>query len=159
MRLSVLALLVLAAVPACNLNSTRSAIGTLQVKADIDSLWTGYAHASDQRDAAAFSALFTEDARLAYSGAPTVRGREAIGTFLVSLYQKVDATGVRVMPTETRASGPLAVQDGTFEESFIQNEKAMTELGRYTLIAEMGSDHAWKIMSLTAIADSIVPAP
>jgi len=35
----------------------------------------------------------------------------------------------------------------------------MMELGRYTLVAEMQPDHAWKIARLTAIVDSTVATP
>ena len=159
MRTAILALLVLAVIPACNLESTRSAVGTLEVRAAIDSLWTGYAHASDQRDAAAFGALFTEEASLDYSGAPTARGREAIQAFLTARYGAIDATGFRVVPDETRVSGTLAVQGGTLEESFLLNDKPMTTRGRYALTAEIGSDRAWRITRLTVIADSTVAAP
>ena len=153
------ALLIPGFISACSPQSSRSPVTTLAIKAAIDSLWTGYAHASDQRDAAAFGALFTEDAALLYSGAPTARGREAIHTYLASRYAGIDATGLRVVPDETRVSGLFAVQGGTFEESFLKNDKPMMELGRFTLVAEMGPDHAWKIMRLTAIVDSTAASP
>jgi len=153
------ALLISGFISACTPQTSQSPVSTLAVKAAIDSLWTHYAVASDQRDAAAFGALFTEDATLMYSGAPTARGREAIQTYLASLYSGIDATGLRVVPDETRVSGLFAVQGGTFEESFLKNDKPMTELGRYSLVAEMQPDHAWKIARLTAIADSTVATP
>lgn len=153
-----LALMLLAGISACQLRTTPSPVATLEVKAAIDSLWTGYAHASDSRDAAAFGALFTEDAALDYSGAPTVHGREAIQAHLASLYSAIDATGLRIVPDETKVSGPMAVQGGTFEESFLQKDKSMVQLGRFTLVAEM-EGRSWKIMRLTAIVDSTVAAP
>ena len=153
-----LALLILAGIPACKMRASSSPVATLEVKAAIDSLWAGYAHASDRRDAAAFGALFTEDATLLYSGVPTVRGREAIQTHLASLYSGIDATGLRIVPDETKVSGSMAVQGGTFEESFLQKDKPMMQLGRFTLAAEM-EGRSWKIMRLTAIVDSTVAAP
>ena len=153
------ALLISGLFSACAPQTSRSPVTTLAIKAAIDSLWTGYAHASDRRDAAAFGALFTEDATLMYSGAPTARGREAIRTYLASLYSGIDATGLRVVPDETRVSGLFAVQGGTFEGTFLQKDKSMMELGRYTLVAEMQPDHAWKIARLTAIVDSTVATP
>jgi uncharacterized protein (TIGR02246 family) len=159
MRFPILALLVLAVIPACGTQTTRSAVGTLEVKAAIDSLWTGYAHASDSKDAAAFGALFTEDATLVSSGAPTVRGREAIQTYLASHYTGVDATGMRVEADETRVSGEIAVQSGTFEESFIERDAPMTRYGRFVLIAEPAKDRAWKIRRLVVLADSTVASP
>jgi len=145
---------ILALIPACAGQPTPSAFESLAAKAAIDTLWTGYAHASDRKDAAAFGALFTEDATLVYSGAPTVRGRDQIQTFLASLYADVDPTGLRIVPEETRVSGPIAVQSGAFEESFNETGIAKTEYGRYVLLAEQGEGHEWRIKRIVAIADS-----
>lgn len=125
------------------------------VKTSIDSLWTMYATASDQRDSIAFESLFTEDAALVFSNAPTVHGRRAIGEFLAKLYAPIDATGFRVVPEELKVSGYLAAQSGTFEERFLQDGVEKTEYGRFVLIAERGSDKSWRIRRLAAIADSI----
>jgi len=159
MRSLAFALLVSGFISACAPQTSRSPVSTLAIKAAIDSLWTRYAVASDQRDPAAFGALFTEDATLMYSGAPTASGREAIQTYLASRYSDIDATGWRVVPDETRVSDLLAVQGGTFEGSFLKKDKPMMELGRYTLVAEIQPDHAWKIARLTAIVDSTIAAP
>src|SRR6185295_13789761 len=118
MRATVVALLALAIIPACGPQTMRSAVGTLEVKAAVDSLWSAYAHASDRKDAGAFGALFTEDAVLVSAGVPTVHGRQAIQERLVSMYADLDPTGLRVEADETRVSGTIAVQSGTFEESF-----------------------------------------
>jgi len=155
----VLTLLILALVPACGTQSTRSAVGALEVKAAVDSLWAGYAHASDRKDAAAFGALFTEDATLVCSGAPTVHGREAIQTFLVSMYADVDPTGLRVEPDETRVSEAMAVQAGKLQESFIEKGDPKLMYGRFVLVAELGTDRAWRIRRLVAIADSTARRP
>jgi len=154
MRSFLALLVILAAVPACRKETTPSAFESLSVKAVIDSLWTGYAHASDTKDAAAFGALFTEDATVTYSGVPTVHGRDAIQAFLVKLYADIDPTGLRVEPDETRVSGTLAVQSGKFQENFNEKGEEKTEYGRYVLVVEKGDGEAWKIRGLTAIADS-----
>jgi uncharacterized protein (TIGR02246 family) len=154
MRSFLALLLILAAVPACQKETTPSAFESLSVKTAIDSLWTGYAHASDTKDAAAFGALFTEDATITFSGVPTAHGRDAIGALLVKLYADIDATGLRVQPDETRVSGTLAVQIGSFEESFTEKGEEKIEYDRYVLVAEQGDGEAWKIRGLVAIADS-----
>lgn len=154
-----IALLIVAGVPACGTRTSTSAVNTLGVKAAIDSLWSGYAHASDQKDAAAFGALFAEDATLDYSGVPTRHGREDIQQFLVALYADVDPTGLRVEPEETKVSGSLAVQSGAFQESFNEKGVSKTEFGRFALIAEQQRDQSWKIHRLVAIADSTVESP
>ena len=154
MRGAVLSLLILTVAAGCASNDVDSALQAAKAKASIDSLWTRYAVASDQRDAAAFGKLFTEQATLVYSGAATVHGRKEIGDFLALLYTGVDATGLRVTPEELKASGSLAVQSGAFEEHFIEADSQKTEYGRYTLLAERGADKAWLIRRLIAIADS-----
>lgn len=152
-------LMVLTLLPACGTQSTRSAVGALEVKAAVDSLWARYAHASDRKEAAAFGALFTEDATLVCSGAPTVHGREAIQTFLISMYADVDPTGLRVEPDETRVTDSIAIQAGKLEESFIEKGVARTMYGRFVLVAELGADKSWRIRRLVGIADSTATAP
>jgi uncharacterized protein (TIGR02246 family) len=147
-------LLALVLTPACARQSTPSAVLALEVKAAVDSLWTAYAHASDRKDAAAFGALFTEDATLVYSGDPTVHGREAIQSFLAALYAPVDPTGLRIEPEETRVSGSIAVQSGNFQESFLQKGVPKVEYGRFILIAEQGAKGSWRIRRLAAMEDS-----
>jgi len=119
MRSPVIALLFLALVPACATQTTPSAVDALEAKSAVESLWTGYARASDRKDAVAFGALFVEDATLDYSTAPRVRGRDAIQSFLAALYAGVDPTGLRIEPDETKVSGSVAVQSGIFAESCI----------------------------------------
>ncbi|HKW50834.1 MAG TPA: SgcJ/EcaC family oxidoreductase [Candidatus Eisenbacteria bacterium] len=156
MRALIFALICLAVIPACGQQTMRSAVGTLEVKAAVDSLWSGYAHASDRKDAAAFGALFTEDAALVYTGVATVRGRQAVQERLVSMYADIDPTGLRVEADETRVSGTMAIQTGTFEESFNEKSAAKTRFGRFALIAESERERSWKIRRLFVVVDSTV---
>ena len=151
----VFSLLALNLLASCGTNDVDSAVQAAKAKTSIDSLWTRYAVASDQRDAAAFASLFTEDASLVQSGAPTVRGRTAIGDSLASHYTGIDATGLRVVPEELKASGLLAVQSGAFEEQFIEGDSQKTKFGRYVLFAERGPGEAWRIRRLAALTDSV----
>lgn len=155
MRIRMLSLLILAVVPACAGNDIDSAVQSAKAKTAIDSLWTSYAVAADQRDAAAFGALFTEDATFVFAGAPSVHGRKEIGDFLAKRWTTLDATGLRVVPEELKASGNLAAQSGTFESNFIEADSQRTEYGRYVLIAERGTDKSWRIRRFMGIADSI----
>jgi len=159
MRATIFALIVLAIIPACGTRTMRSAVGTLEVKAAVDSLWSGYAHASDRKDAAAFGALFVEDAALVYPGVPTVHGRQAIQEHLVSMYADIDPTGLRVEADETRVSGTIAVQSGAFEENFNEKSTAKTRYGRFALIAEPERERSWKIRRLVVVVDSTVASP
>jgi uncharacterized protein (TIGR02246 family) len=151
-----LALLIL---PACTGQRAPSAIQTLEVKAAVDSLWAGYAHASDQKDAAAFGKLFTEDAVLVYSNAATAHGREQIQAFLASRYAGIDPTGLRIEPDETKVSGSVAVQSGDFQERFIEKNVERTNFGRFVLVAEAGTEGSWRIRRLVAIEDSTRDTP
>jgi uncharacterized protein (TIGR02246 family) len=152
-------LLTLVLIPACGTQTTRSVVGTLEVKAAIDSLWTGYAHASDRKDTAAFGALLTEDATLVYSGRPTAQGREEIQTVLASIYAGIDPTGLRIEPDETRVSGLIAVQSGTFQDSFNDKGISKTDYGRFVLVAESEDNRTWKIRRLVRIDDSTRATP
>jgi uncharacterized protein (TIGR02246 family) len=141
-------------IAACSKEEEPSAFESLGVRAAIDSLWTGYAYASDQKDSTAFASLFTEDAMIMVSGQKTVQGRDAVASFLVRLYAELDPTGFRVEPDETRVSRTLAAQTGSFQETYIERNEERTRYGRYALIAEQGDKDVWKIRCLTAIVDS-----
>ena len=139
----------------CARPSGTSNFNNLTVKGSIDSLWTKYANAADQRDSTGFGALFTEDASLVFSNAPTVNGRVAIQTFLGALYGPVDVTGFRVTQEDLKISGNMAAQTGTFTESFIEQNRQKTEYGRFALIVERGEDGPWRIWRLVAVQDSM----
>jgi uncharacterized protein (TIGR02246 family) len=152
---STVVLLLAFALVSCGGAGTETALEISVVKTSIDSLWTMYATASDQRDAIAFASLFTDDAALMYSNAPNVNGKQAIGEFLAKLYTPIDATGLRVVPEDLKVSGSLAAQRGTFEERFIAENTEKTEYGRFALVAERGQDKSWRIRSLAAVVDSV----
>ena len=139
----------------CARPSGTSSFNNLTVKGSIDSLWTRYANAADQRDSTAFGALFAEDASLVFSNAPTVNGRPAIQTFLGALYGPVDVTGFRVTQEDLKISGTMAAQTGTFTENFIEQNREKTEFGRFALIVERGEDGPWRIWRLVAVQDSL----
>ena len=155
MRSLILSVLALAALTSCGANDVDSSLQAAKAKASIDSLWTKYALAADQRDAAAFGKLFTQDATLSFAGGPNVHGGTAIADFLAKRFTGVDATGLRVIPEELKASGSLAAQSGSFETSYIEADSQKTEYGRYVLIVERGSDQAWRIRRLAGFADSV----
>jgi len=150
-------ILLLAAVllTSCARPSGTSSFNNLTVKGSIDSLWTRYATAADERDTTAFGALFSEDASLIFSSAPTVRGRASIQTFLGALYGPVDVTGLRVTQEDLKISGTMAAQTGTIQESFIEQNREKTEYGRFALVVEKGEDGPWRIWRLVAVMDSL----
>lgn len=155
MRANILILPIFALVASCGANDVDSALQAARAKASIDTLWTRYAEASDQHDATAFAAIFTEDATFAFAGAPSVHGGKAIGDYLAARSANIDATGLRVLPEELKASGSLAMQSGTFERRFIESDSQKTEYGRYTLIAERGPGKTWRVRRLMGVADSV----
>ena len=150
-------ILVLAAVvlASCARPSNTPSVNPLTVKGSIDSLWTRYATAADERDSTAFAELFTEDASLIFSSAPTIRGRASIQTFFGALYGPVDVTGLRVTQEDLKISGTMAAQTGTFEETFIEQNREKTEYGRFALVVEKGEDGPWRIWRLVALMDSL----
>lgn len=155
MRLVTSVLLASIFLVSCASNDVDSAVQAAKAKASIDTLWTQYAVASDQRDAAAFERLFTPDATLSFQGAENLHGGKEIAAALAARFRDIDATRFQVVPEEMKASGILAVQSGAFERGFIQADSQKTEYGRYVLIAERGSDQRWRIRRLAGFADSI----
>jgi ketosteroid isomerase-like protein len=156
MRHALVLAILIAVVPACGTQQQLdTTVQAATVRATIDSLWAQYAVAADQRDSIGFGALFFEDASIVFSGAPTIVGRPAIQTFLVSLYTGVDVTGFRVVPDDLRAHGPLAIETGGFEESYTEAGTPKVESGRFVLVTEPDARKAWKIRRLVVLADSV----
>lgn len=156
MRYALLLAILVAVVPACGTQGQLdTTVQAATVRASLDSLWSQYAVAADQRDSIAFGALFHDDAVIVFSGAPTISGRSAIEQFLVSLYGPVDVTKLRVTVDDLRVHGPLAVETGTFEESYTEAGAPKVEVGRFTLVAEPDAKKQWRIRRLVALADSV----
>jgi ketosteroid isomerase-like protein len=157
MRLFVALLAVALLVAACG-GASRDMNQTMQaasVKSTLDTLWAQYADAADRRDSVLFGSLFVDDAALVYSSAPTMNGKPAIQQFLFTLYSGVDLTKLRVVPEDLRVDGDLAVQSGAFQEDYQDGANSKSEVGRFTLVAQKGSQGRWQIRRLVAIADSI----
>jgi len=154
MRSLALILVLAALLSACSRDMDKT-IQAANVKESLDSLWTQFAVAADQRDSLAFGALFEEDAALALPHTPTVTGRSAIEQFLAAHYRGIDVTAFRVTPEDLTVDGTLAAQAGSYEQDYIEGSATKTETGRFTLIAELDTHHAWKIRRLLAMADTV----
>src|SRR5512138_3690156 len=138
MRYAVILALLIAIVPACGTQQQLdTSVQAATVRAALDSVWAQYAVAADQRDSIAFGSLFHDDAVLVFSGAPTVQGRSSIQTFLTALYGPVDVTQFRVIPDDLRVRGALAVETGSYEETYLEAGVPKTEVGRFVVIAEL----------------------
>ena len=146
--------LALLAAASCGRESGPTLEDAAAAKDAVDTLWTHYALATNAHDAAAFDSLFTENAALVFSDAPTAHGLDAIKKTLATLYAPVSTTALRIQQEEFRMGGAMAFQGGTFEEDFIEGGKEKTEYGRFSLLAERGDDKRWRILRLTALADS-----
>jgi uncharacterized protein (TIGR02246 family) len=156
MRHALILAILIAVVPACGTQqSLDTTVQAATVRATIDSLWSQYAVAANQRDSLTFGTLFHDDAVLVFSGAPTISGKTAIQEFLLALYTPVSVTRLRVVPDDLRVHGPLAVETGTFEEDYLEAGASKTEAGRFTLIAEPGPEKRWLIRRLVMLADSV----
>ncbi len=156
MRLFVALLAVAALTAACGTGREYSqTVEAAAVKSTLDTLWSQYADAADRRDSLLMGSLFLDDAALVYSSAPTMNGKPAIQQFLFTLYSGVDLTKLRVVPEDLRVDGGLAVQSGSFQEDYLDGANSKSEVGRFTLVAQKGTDSRWRIRRLVALADSI----
>jgi ketosteroid isomerase-like protein len=164
MRLFVALLAVAVLAAACNTSREYDqTVQAAEVKATLDTLWTQYADGADRRDSLLLGSLFFDDATVVYSSAPTLTGKPAIQQFLYTLYTGIDLTRMRVVPEDLRVDGALAAQSGVIQEDYVEGTVPKTQVGRFTLIVEKGSEGRWMIRRLVAIADSIktgtAPAP
>src|SRR5262245_56417870 len=130
MRSGVLIVLLASLLSACSRDMDKT-IQAANVKESLDSLWTQFAVAADQRDSLAFGALFEEEAALAFPHAATVTGRSAIEQFLAAHYRGIDVTAFRVTPEDLTVNGTLAAQAGSYEQDYLEGGAKKTESGRF----------------------------
>jgi ketosteroid isomerase-like protein len=147
-------LLASAALASCVPESGPSAVEVVSARIAVDSLWNRFAEAGDRHDAEAFGAILAEDAGVVYTGSPTVHGRGAAQVFLAGRRSGDDVTALRVAPDDFKAVGILATQSGSFEEDYTREGAARTDVGRFLLVAQRGSDGVWRIWRLFAAVDT-----
>lgn len=98
-------------------------------------------------DASAVADLFTTDARFLPAGNPTLRGRAEIEAYYADFFRQMESQRIAITPAETRASGELVYEWGTYEvTSTPQGGEQTTNQGRYTVVLERQDDDSYRIV-------------
>jgi uncharacterized protein (TIGR02246 family) len=98
-------------------------------------------------DAAALTALYSDDAARMNPGQPTVSGRAAIQANFEQMFS--EATGSNdIQPELTEVSGDWGFDIGTYTSTVTPKAggDAMTENGRYLVVLRKQADGSWKIV-------------
>ncbi len=124
----ILSLQVLVA-PAAMATSERDEASNIMV---LDQKWTAAINAGSAEEVAL---LFAEDGRIFPSGAPEIKGREAIATYAASL-SKLPNLSFKTEPTtiEVAASGELAYLAGRYSIEFGTPDKKQSDVGKYLVV-------------------------
>lgn len=106
--------------------------------------------AENERDAAAFAALFTDDvAMLPVDGEP-VHGASAVEAFHRDLYDSVDGMEVHFSIEDVRILGGLAVEHGTYTWWMrAPSGEERDGTGRYVYTWDRTTDDGWRISRMS----------
>ena len=132
---------------------------TAEVRQAIEALSKQYADAVNRGDAAAYAALYTEEARVLPPNGPMIIGREAIKN---SHQSSIDA-GIRhvlqLTTLEVRVVRDLAYEIGEYTETIQPEEgEAIRDQGKYVVVWKRENGE-WKLDVDTWNVESRVPLP
>ncbi len=135
------------------------AVDTAAVTQAVGDLWNRMNTAIAAGNVDAFLADFDPDIRLDVQGFPPILGRAAFDSVARPIFAARDYAGFQPAPTTTIVvSNDLALQGGTYTETYVENKKTQTEYGRYATSAGRGADGQWHVLYWMAIVDSTVAA-
>ncbi len=113
---------------------------------DLATVWAGidetnarFMQAFNQGDAAAATALYTEDAILLPPGQDMVIGLQAIQEFLAAYIETNALSGLVLTSSDVQVRGNLAVGVGTVQS------KAMQYEGKYLVVWKKQEEGSWKL--------------
>ena len=134
------------------------AVDTVAVNQGLDDLWARWSRTLiDSNTAEGYAALYADDARLDAQGIPPILGRAALETVVRPMFAARDYIGAESnRHTTLVVNNDLALQGGTFIETYVENKKTLAEYGRFAGSIARGSDGQWRFVYIFAVVDSTV---
>lgn len=133
------------------------AVDTVAVTQAVADLWTRFATADTAGNVDAILGMFAENVRLDVQGFPPILGRAAFDSVARPMFAARKFTDLTINANTTVVvSNDLALQGGTYTETYIEKKKTSTEFGRFASSIARGADGQWRIGYWMAIIDSTV---
>lgn len=127
---------------------------TAAAQQQIDSAAVEIWDAVARSDAATVLRHYADDAILMGSGAPMVKGKAAVATFLDDLFKRNTIKAAKGRVTDIAVSGDLAVETGTYEMTIVPNNgPEIADRGKYIHVWRRGPDGSWKVTRYIANSD------
>jgi uncharacterized protein (TIGR02246 family) len=154
------------AITACAAPAPEAAEPAADPAADmaaITAIREGYQAAFNAGDAAGVAAFLTADAYDMENAMPTMVGASAVQEGLTANFQQNTAQ-IEITSQKTDIHGDLAYDRGTYRITMTPKAggNAMTEEGRYLVVAKRQADGSWKLVELmgnVATPPAGAPAP
>lgn len=124
---------------------------------DLEEEW---AKAGAAKDAVKFSSFYAADAAVYVSGAPAMRGTEAITNGMKQVFGDPNfALAFKTGRVHAAKSGDLACSEGTYDQTATNpaNKKKVAEHGNYVTCYMKQADGSWKVIADITSAEP--PAP
>ena len=116
-----------------------------------------YEKAANAQDFAAMARLYAVDGVEMPPNGPSVKGRAAIEAYHKKMSASMTVSGLKVTPTDTRVSGDIAYDVGTYTQRIApKGAAAMDDRGKYVVILKK-TGGTWAVAH--AIYNSDLPAP
>ena len=153
-----LAVVVLAALPACQAPQGRS-VDDPQVRAAVTQALDEHGRAAERLDVPAAASVFTEDARIMLPTLPDMLGRDSITAFMTRTWLTVRPRRVQFTTEEVHAFGDMALSVGTYDFMLEpQGQPPVEDHGRFMLLWMHQSDGSWRIYR-DITNSSVTPEP
>ena len=129
-------------------------------EAAIAKVRAAYNSAIQAQDAAAIAKLYAEDGTEMPPNAPAAKGRAAIEKYHKDLAQQIMIHGSTITPTDTRVSGNLACDIGTYKQQVMSMKTGAIadDHGKYVVILRKEGGN-WLIADAIYNSDVPLPAP
>lgn len=133
-------------------------VDTVAVNQGLDDFWARWSRTlTDSSTAEGYASLYSVDARLDIPGMPPILGRTALETVLRPIFAARDYVGAESnRHTTLVVNNDLALQGGTFIETYVENKKTLAEYGRFAGSIARGPDGQWRLVYIFAVVDSTV---
>jgi uncharacterized protein (TIGR02246 family) len=131
---------------ACGTGSAEQAAGAPADRTAINELRSKYQAAYNAGNAAAATAVYTDDAVSLPDHHDALQGKVAIQKYLQDTFGQYNAT-INLAPGDTEISGSLAHEHGTYSIKVTPKAGGETVVddGKYIVILKRGADGTWKI--------------
>ena len=125
-------------------------------RAELDAWWSKYATAVKAGDVGTLGPMHADSVYLVEPGAPTLRGRMAVESFMSEALKAVQYSEVNIRPDHTEWVGDRILQLGTYNDLATMQGQRQASFGRFAGLFQRDSTGNWQVLRAVIALDSAV---